>query len=180
MGKKGKPGCGLLPWLALGGASAVFALSLAPFLGSGPARFATHFDGAGRPNGWMPPGGYALFMGATGFGVALFVAGLGYAIRFFPASMLNVPNAAHWRSPEHYPRACALFFARMLWFAAMNLAWLAVLNWQVAEANARTPPSLEGAPMALTTGVYLAAVAFWVISLLLPFFKIQPPDGTRA
>lgn len=47
-----------LLWLAV----PVAALRLYMVWGRLPARLATHFDLAGRPNGWMPPSGFAVFI----------------------------------------------------------------------------------------------------------------------
>lgn len=160
----------------------ILALSVTVFVGFSmcnmgtiPERLATHFDGGGLPNGWMTRTQHLIFMTLFGFGVPALVIGVCYSIRFFPSSLLNVPNASYWRSQEHYPEACQMLFAHSLWFAALLLIWSTLLNHQIMEANRVFPPHLETASVWMLIGFFVVGIALWSISLMLRFAKI--PKG---
>ena len=93
-----------------------------------PARVATHFGSSGHPNGWMSRSSHLLFFTLFGIGFSSFVIGLCYFVRFFPASLLNVPRAEYWRSSEHYSEACDYLFHHSFWFGTLATLWLAAFH----------------------------------------------------
>lgn len=156
----------------------ILMLSLAIFVGwlmrdaaSLPDKLATHFDGAGHPNGWMTRAQHLTFLMLFGLGMPAFVIGLCYSIRFLPASALNVPKAAYWRSPEHFPEACRILFEHSLWFASLLLIWMTLLNSLVVSANRIIPPHLDNSSVLLLAGGLLACAAVWVAELCWRFAR---------
>lgn len=137
-----------------------------------PMRVATHFDGAGRPNGWMSHDAHLTFMTCFGVLMALFIAASMWSIRFFPARSLNVPNASYWRSLEHFPEACAILLNRGIVMSAATLVWLAGLGWSVVVAN-RTQPAYFNPWLFLPmTAVYLGFLVVWSIGMIRRFRRI--------
>ncbi|MEY4483740.1 MAG: hypothetical protein RL693_1192 [Verrucomicrobiota bacterium] len=137
-----------------------------------PAKLATHFDGAGKPNDWMTRTQHLTFMTLFGLGVPAFILGVFYSVRLFPASSLNVPQAAYWKSPEHYPEACRILFEHGLWFAVLLLVWMTLLNDLIVSANRTAPPQLDNGSILMLTGGLLAGMSLWIALLLLRFSRI--------
>lgn len=137
-------------------------VATAPFL---PERVASHFGGAGVPDGWSSRTAFvagSLLFGA-GFS-SLFILVLG-AIRHFPASMLNVPKAALWRTPAHHPEACVILRERGFILSALTLVWLTGMQIFLVRANPAVPPRLESAALMAWSGVYVLALAGWIAAL---------------
>jgi len=148
-------------------------LYFAPFL---PERMATHFNGAGQPNGWMPRNQHILFITLLGFGIPALVIGTSYGIRFLPSSLLNVPNAAYWRTPEKYPEACDKLLRWSLWFGSLSLIWTALLNYLVIDANRSVPPHLAPAPFLALVGIYIATLGILIAVLIFSFRKTDSKE----
>lgn len=161
-------------------ATLVFLLALVFFFGclwrdaaALPERLATHFDGAGKPNDWMTRTQHLTFTIAFGLGVPAFILGVFYSIRFFPASTLNVPQAAYWRSPEHFPEACRILFVHGLWFASLLLIWMALLNAEIVAANRTVPPQLDNGSVMVFAGGLIAGLVLWIVMMLRRFSCIS-------
>ena len=64
-----------------------------------PERVASHFDGAGRPNGWSSKESFVgLMLGMTVFHAALFL-GIEQLVRRAPAKWINLPHKEEWLAP---------------------------------------------------------------------------------
>jgi len=160
-----------LPLLFLLVSSVAFMASLVIFLPGLPDRLATHFGAAGQPNGWMTRSQHMIGITLVGFSLPAFVIGICYCIRFFPSSMLNVPKASYWRSPEHYPEACSILLNWSFCFGAISFLWTGILNYQLVLANRLSPPFLAPMPVVMLSGVYLAATGLLIVLLMLKFLK---------
>src|SRR5262245_40603264 len=65
-----------------------------------PEVVATHYDGAGNPNGWMSRTGMVGFhLGMLGVTALAFV-GLPVALRRMSSTLINIPNREYWLAPE--------------------------------------------------------------------------------
>lgn len=145
------------PLILLALVALAFIVSHFVWLADMPERLATHFNGAGRANGWMSRQQHSFFMLLTGLGAPVFVLVLSWAIRFLPPTLLNVRKPEYWRSPENYPKACAILFQWAQWQAIGLLVWLTILNRQIVFANHISPPRLSFADMLpLTVGLLMA------------------------
>src|SRR6266568_3055820 len=82
-----------------------------------PERVATHFDGAGHPNGWMSRS--ALLKGGAAFGLAfpLLVVGICALVRFLPAAAINLPRKEYWLAPERRGETNSYFLFHAWWLA---------------------------------------------------------------
>ena len=147
--------------LALG-ALALASMALAGLLFGAvdqlPERIATHFDVSGRPDGWSGRDGYVLSMLLFGYGLAAFIIGILYASRFFPDSMVNVPNRDYWLTPERRPMIMATLLDFGLWMGALSIAFSAGTHWLILEANRLDPPALAGPSLGVLVGVYMAGL----------------------
>ena len=162
-----------LPLLFLIASATAFIASLFYFLPSLPDRIATHFGASGQPNGWMTREQHIIAIALVGFAIPAFVIGVCYCIRFFPSSMLNVPRASYWRSPEHYPDACRILLHWSFLFGATSFLWTGILNYQLALANRFNPPFLGPIPVMMVSGIFIASTGVLILLLILQFLKIK-------
>ncbi len=137
-----------------------------------PPKVASHFDGHGRPDGWMSRTADTEIMSA----VALFVPGLviafmGGASRI-PVSFINLPHRDYWLAPERRKAALAALRCYAIWFAALNVLFLTGAQFLIVHANLPAPHTLD--MTRFTTGViaYLVFTAIWTLLLLRRFSKV--------
>lgn len=136
-----------------------------------PARVATHFDGAGRPNGWMSRSSHILFMLIFGSAFPLFIIATCAAARFLPVWMVNIPNRAYWLAPERRRDTARYLMHHALWLGCATVALMTGVQLLVVNANARSPVELSTAGILSVVGVFLAATGLWAIHLLRHFKK---------
>jgi serine/threonine-protein kinase len=145
-----------------------------------PPRLATHFDGSGKANGWMPRQQHAALMLIFGLAIPAFILGLIWLMRMLPSKLLNVPNRDYWRAPENYPKACAIMLTWAQWLALGEFIWMTLLNRQIVLANHIKPPQL--APVetwCLAAGfvIMIGASIFW---LMWRFRKTDESNPSRS
>ena len=158
-----------IPAIVLGAIYLGFVAYLALSAGGLPARVATHFDASGQPNGWMSRSSHVVFTLVFGFAVPLFVVGLMYVTRFLPDALVNIPRRDYWLSGERRSETLAYLLRQALWFACMNVVFVAGIHFLVVDANRAPSPQLS-TPMVLTlAGTFLAGVVAWVTMLILHF-----------
>lgn len=164
-----------LSWIALllaAGALVACHLYWMPLL---PERVATHFDSAGRANGWMSRAQHAWSSPLVHLGMASFIVGLTSFWHRLPPGLLNLPYKDHWRQPEHYPVACAFLREWSRWLATVLLVGGILMDRLILQANQTKPPRLDSAAIGMLTACMLAAIATAVFWLLLRFLR-KPPD----
>jgi serine/threonine-protein kinase len=133
-----------------------------------PERVATHFDGSGKPNGWMHRDNAALLM--VGFETlmpAIFL-GIAYAIYFIPSQFINIPHREFWLAPDKreasiafVARSTAAFsLAISLFFIGMNH-----LTYLANQSGGNLNPLWFWTLMAC----FLVFTALWVLGLMLRF-----------
>ena len=136
-----------------------------------PERVATHFDGAGRANGWMSREGHLWGSMAVHLGVAGFIVGLCALMHRLPSGLMNLPNKDYWGTPERYPEACALMREWSRWLAAAMLVWGTLMNREIVLANQGVSGRLNMPAVGVLTGCFLAVVLGAVVWLLLRFLR---------
>lgn len=154
------------PALLLGLLYLCFFGSLAVSRSTLPARVATHFDGDGRPNGWMSTSAHLRFMLVFGLGFPLFVPAISYISRFLPASCFNIPNRDYWLAPARRRQVCDYLFRHSLWFASMALCFVIGIHFSIIHANSFGPGHLSTLLILIVAGSFLAGTAVWGGSML--------------
>jgi hypothetical protein len=162
-------------WLA---SLLLFLVSLFIFGPLLPERVATHFGAAGQANGWMARPVHLLVFGLFGLGFSSFFILLCYAIRFLPPALLNVPHPEYWRSPEHYPAACAFIFHESFWLGALAALWVTALQVLTFTANRHIPAHLDSEPSNVVMIAFLVATLLWIARLYWHFAHV--PKATAA
>jgi serine/threonine-protein kinase len=131
-----------------------------------PERVATHFNGSGRPNGWMSRSAHLQFMIVFGLAFPLFVPALVYASRFLPDQLFNLPHRDHWLAPARRPETMAYLFLHSLWFSAMALCFVIGIHFSIIHANSLAHVHLS-TPVALAmAGCFLAGTIVWGVSMI--------------
>jgi serine/threonine-protein kinase len=137
-----------------------------------PERVATHFNAVGQADGWMSRDGHLMFFGLFGLLLPVLIVGLCYAVRFFPASMVNIPNREYWTAPERRRETYDFLFQHSLWFAPLAVAFIIGLHFSLMEANSRPTPELPmGLFIPVVAGFLIGTVA-WTVALVLRFRRV--------
>jgi uncharacterized membrane protein len=121
-----------------------------------PATVASHFDGSGRPNGWLSK---EMFL-AVYAGVVALLAVVFSAARFIPTSLWNLPNRGYWLAPERRAATVARFGDAMAWFANATLA-LVLVTFELAFRANLPGGTFAAPPMWLFLAVYLVFTGGW-------------------
>ncbi|MGH7997762.1 MAG: hypothetical protein ACREFX_15565 [Opitutaceae bacterium] len=145
-----------------------------------PEHVATHFSLGGAVNRWTDRTTYEASLLATVLIAAGFPPALCYCIRFVSPTTLNVPRREYWRSPEHFPAACAYIYGHSLWLGAVLAAWAAGLNLLVVAANTFFPRRLSGFGIIGLTGALLLASAVWIAQVVRFFKRASTAAPCRA
>jgi len=132
-----------------------------------PPEVASHFDGAGRPDGWVDR---ASFVRTTwimnGLMIVLFAA-VALALPRLPARLINLPHREYWLAPA---RADATLADLVGWFLILG-GWLHLfllfLQHQIVQANLAPSGPLDRFWVAL--GIYMAGTLGWVVYLVVRF-----------
>jgi hypothetical protein len=130
-----------------------------------PLRVAIQFNAQGQAGGWASRESHLLMWLGLVVLLPAFIVTVFSSIGFFPTQMVNLPNREYWLAPER--RATTLLkLSRMGYgFASMLLIFLGGLYWMLLAANQAAPPQLPSQAMWITLGLYLAAVAGWLVAL---------------
>jgi serine/threonine-protein kinase len=145
-----------------------------PFL---PERVATHFDGAGRPNGWMSRNGHLLFTLGLGTGLPFVMVGTSFLVRYLPSGMINIPRRDYWLVPERRGAACAYLLRHSLWLGCLTVAFVLCIHLLILESNTGGKPRLSSPTILGLAGGYVAGLACWIVTLFRHFSR--PPAEQR-
>lgn len=130
-----------------------------------PERVASHFNGAGVPNGWMTKD---QFFTLSAFLVALAIfTGLlpPFLISKMNPSLINLPNKEYWLAPGQHDATVAYFRLWFAWFACGLLLFVALVLRVVVESNRSASPRLPNGPfIALLLG-FLVFTAGCIVAL---------------
>ncbi len=141
-----------------------------------PDRVASHFDAAGRPDGWSDREDYARFTWLmNGLMIVLF-AGLAAAFSHLPASLVNIPHREYWFAPARADATRAELAAWLLAYGAWLLLFLLFVEDRVVRFNQGLDPSTGGIWIGLA--VFLAGTALWTGLLLRRFARPPRRSGS--
>jgi serine/threonine-protein kinase len=154
------------PLATLAGLLVLWALHLHHYLPRLPERVATHFGGAGAPNGWMSRAGLQTFDLVFTPLIVMVVVAVGLLTSVLPPSFINVPHRDHWFAPERRRDSHARLFAHMVWLACLIAALLIGVNHLTFQANLGPGPAhLSGAGLVGLLVGFVAALVVWIVRL---------------
>jgi len=168
MSKRSRPEAGLAQplLLLLMAAAAGFIVIAGAHL---PAWVASHFDAAGRPNGFMSKQAYITVMLAIVIVTPLMIGWLPALTLRQPNTRINLPNRDYWLAPERRAATIEILLGRMRLFACLLLAFLCYAHALVVRANQSAPPRLSSSALELGVVVFLVAALGWVLNLMRRF-----------
>lgn len=151
---------------------AMAALYVWTSTGSMPEIVASHFNGAGAANGYMPRDFYRYFML---FFVTLFPALVTLAPTFTyrnPKARLNLPNREYWLAPERREQSIA-YLTNFSYRTGYGLvALLVYMHWVVMKANEHQPAGLPAVWFISGLVMFVAYILWQVIAMALHFRKV--------
>ena len=127
-----------------------------------PDPMATHFNGAGKPDGWMAKSNFFLLEIGILALIVLEFTFLPWIIGKFPVRLINMPNKEYWFAEERRAETLRIIGHFFEWFSAALLALFIGINQLVFHANL-TRENLS--PMSwVILGAFLVFVVVWLIS----------------
>ncbi len=137
-----------------------------------PDPMATHFDFAGKPNGWQDKSAYLSTMLTIGLVTNAIFLSTAYFMRFIPGSMINLPRKDFWFStPERKARAMEKLKLVMGVPGVMVNFILCLAQQAVYQANAPKPLfALPEGFLPLFIGLILL-LSFALVLFMIRFFK---------
>jgi uncharacterized membrane protein len=124
-----------------------------------PAQLASHFDAAGRPNGWSSKSAYFALQAFIVLVLTLCFAALPSWLERAPARLLNLPNKDYWLAPERRAATMARVASALTWFGCAVLAFIVVVTSLVIDFNLGHRRVLPATPIwALLGGIAVCTV----------------------
>jgi len=139
-----------------------------------PAIVATHFDGAGRPNGWMRRDMLVVFQAGLIAVMLLSFVGLPRWLGRMPTSWYSLPHRDYWLAPERRDETLADIQRQMMWLASAIIGMIIVITQLVIQANLASEPVLPRATVWTLLAVFLVFTAVWTVRFILRFRR---PSG---
>jgi hypothetical protein len=126
-----------------------------------PPVVASHFDGAGVPNGWSSRQGYAIVLIGTGVLLPLAITGLVISLTRKGPARLNIPARDYWSRPEHSHEAVLRVRAYMWWLGCLMAGLTLSIHWLVMAAHAHEPPRLRTSAVLTVLGAVFLGIVVW-------------------
>ncbi|MEM8735240.1 MAG: DUF1648 domain-containing protein [Planctomycetota bacterium] len=100
-----------------------------------PEQVASHFNGAGQPDGYMSRTAFAGFMLSMVIGLPLFMVAMGKLTRVLPTSMINMPNKEYWLSDARRETTLNEMEGFLVWIAVATQVFFVALSHLTFVAN---------------------------------------------
>jgi uncharacterized membrane protein len=134
-----------------------------------PALVATHFDVAGRANGYLPRAPYIAIMLLITVVVPLLVVIIPNRAFSHPEVRINLPNRDYWLAPERRAATVRFLTRQTSMFAWLVVVFLGYTQWLVVRANTLTPPAFDSRAFLTGLALFLVCTLFWIVRLLRRF-----------
>lgn len=136
-----------------------------------PDRIASHFNGAGQPDGWMPKRDFVLSFGIILGVLWVVMSAVNAMLPRLPQDQINLPNKAYWLAPERSAATWDYITGYMNFTVAATLALLIAVVYSVFQANLSPEPRL-GQPMSVLAVAFVIGIAVSTILLVRRFSRI--------
>ena len=138
-----------------------------------PEHMASHFDGAGRANGWSSKGFFFGVQTMILLLVTVCFALLPQRIRDFPPDKINLPHKDYWLAPERRAATMASVVSAITWFGCAVLVFLIAVTWLVIRVNLGLESGLPALPMGALLAGLIGCVALLIARML--YIGRRPP-----
>jgi uncharacterized membrane protein len=139
-----------------------------------PERVASHWDGAGNPNGYMSRDGFVSFYLWLMVGLSSLFGGIGALIRVTPDDAVNLPNKEYWLAPERREATITTITQQMNAFTIMLNAFMIGIHQLSIMANLTPDKHLSNGVWVLLLG-FLGGTGYWVYKMYCDFKIPQAP-----
>jgi uncharacterized membrane protein len=123
-----------------------------------PLRMASHFDAAGRANGFMPRDQFFVIYAVFSLGTLAVLLAIPLLGRALPMGLLNIPHREYWLVPERIGFVHQKLAAFGAWFAVWLSALLYALLECVLQANLQRNALDAGVLPAVLSSVAVSSV----------------------
>jgi uncharacterized membrane protein len=153
--------------------AALAGLQVAHFYGQLPDVIASHFDGNGVPNGFMPRTAFVgFYAGILAFVMVVF-GGIGWLSKAIPTKLINVPNRDYWFSQARAAASRAWLAAQFQNFGVVLALFLVVVMQLVFRANTGPVPArLSAASIVPCLVALLGGTAFLLVRMVRRFSRL--------
>jgi uncharacterized membrane protein len=129
-------------------------------------RLASHFDGAGSPNGWQTKGVFFGFYVGGIVVTSVLIFGIPKLIAVVPDSVINLPNKAYWLAPGRRAETVGFFEAQFAWFGVATFFVMLSAVELAIRANLAPDAGFSSSAMWCVLGGYFAFVLLWLVRLI--------------
>jgi uncharacterized membrane protein len=154
----------------------LYMLQLAYYWPMLPARVASHFDAAGRANGWQTREEFYAAAVLVALVLSIIFRVIPFLLHRLPVQFINLPNKDFWLASERKERTIADLDARMTVFGSATLGLLMIVMHFALEANLRPGGSLSAVWM---IGALVGYATFSLVWMILMIQKYRRPPQLR-
>ncbi len=144
----------------------IFTLSL-------PQKVATHFNFAGKPDGFMTLQNHQSFITLSTICFPLFMVFMvGVLPAWFP-SLVNIAYRDYWFAPERKTQTFDYLFSMACKLGVLMVFFFVGLNVIIVLANKSNPILMPKPPFFVVMALFFLGVFLWVVMLFLKFRKVD-------
>ena len=137
-----------------------------------PVEVASHFNGAGLPNGFMSREAYTQFILVFSVVIpVLVVFPISLAVRA-ASSNINIPNKDYWLSAENREGTIQFLTNHIMCLGILIATFMVYVHWLILKANSIQPPQLPNDLLFIGMGVFVASLLLWGIWLSVKFMRV--------
>jgi hypothetical protein len=128
-----------------------------------PETVATHFNAAGKADGWMSRDRHLI--SSLAFGLLFpFLPTVIFALALrLPVKWVNLPHKHHWLAPERANETCRWLIRHGLWLTCLLMCLTTAVQALILQANLQSPQRLSPSLSLLALGGFLAGMATWLL-----------------
>jgi len=158
---------------------AMFGLAVAHafhYHGQLPETVASHFNAAGKADGWSSRTTFtALYLFTVAIMALCFLLPMGLLPKI-PDSMINMPRKDYWLAPERRDATFEVVREYMHWIGTATMLFLIYMFHETIQANLSGTNKLGHFWWSL--GAYTAIITVWCVLFYRHFLRVPPDDLT--
>jgi uncharacterized membrane protein len=132
-----------------------------------PEKMASHYNGLGQPDGWMPKNGFMIFEAVILLIIIAHFVFLTSIIERLPDSLINMPNKDYWLAKERRDETFGVMHQYFEWFSLGLLGLFIAVNELIFRANLSNRNLSDSIWLALVG--FLFFVGVWLTKFILNF-----------
>jgi hypothetical protein len=138
-----------------------------------PQKIATHFNFAGKPDGFMTLQNHQSFIILSTICFPLFMVFMvGVLPAWFP-SLVNISHRDYWFAAERKTQTLDYLFSMACKLGVLMVFFFVGLNVIIVLANNSNPVLMPILPFFIVMLLFLLGVLLWVVMLFLKFRKVD-------